>query len=69
MRKSPSRARVRRKRVRQRERMRVRRRVEELERESAVRAMSPQTDEERAIEALQKTLTFTFDGLFSRSVL
>lgn len=49
--------------------MRVRRRVEELERESAVRAMSPQTDEERAIEALQKTLTFTFDGLFSRSVL
>ena len=70
MRNSHSRARARRKRVRQRERIRERRFVEELEREAAVRAMAThQTEEQRAVEALNQTVAATFDGLFSRDVM
>lgn len=44
---------------------------EQVEREAAVRSLSrlqePEDPEAAAVEALQKAITFTFDGLFSES--
>ena len=46
--------------------------MEELQREAAVRAMAVdplKSREEQAVEALNQTVSATFDGLFSRDVM